>query len=42
MCSRKSVGPKIDPWWTPVLTGYSCEYFHQEPHEANNYLEKKK
>ena len=25
MYSRKSVGPKIDPWGTPALTGYSCE-----------------
>ena len=27
MYSRKSVGPRIDPWGTPALTGYSCEDF---------------
>ena len=25
MYSRKSVGPKMEPWGTPVLSGYSCE-----------------
>ena len=24
---RKSVGPKMDPWRTPALTGYTCEDF---------------
>ena len=23
--SRKSVGPRTEPWQTPALTGYSCE-----------------
>ena len=27
MYSRKSVGPRIDPWRTPALTGYFCEDF---------------
>ena len=27
MCSRKSVGPRMDPQGTPALTGYSCEDF---------------
>ena len=27
MCSRKSVGPRMEPWGTPSLTGYSCEDF---------------
>ena len=27
MYSRKSVGPRMDPWGTPALTGYSCGDF---------------
>ena len=27
MYSAKSVGPRIDPWGTPALTGYSCDHF---------------
>ena len=27
MYSRKSVGPRIEPWGNPVLTGYSGEDF---------------
>ena len=27
MYSRKSVGPEMEPWGTPALTGYSCEDF---------------
>ena len=27
MYSRKSVGPRKDPWGTSTLTGYSCENF---------------
>ena len=27
MCSKKSVGPRMDPWGTPSLTAYSCEDF---------------
>ena len=27
MHSRESVGPRMEPWETPVLTGYSCEEF---------------
>ena len=25
--SRKSVRPRMEPWQTPALTGYSCEDF---------------
>ena len=25
MYSMKSVGPRMEPWGTPALTGYSCE-----------------
>ena len=25
MYSRKIVGPRMDPWGAPALTGYSCE-----------------
>ena len=25
MYSMKIVGPRMEPWGTPVLTGYSCE-----------------
>ena len=25
MYRRKSVGPRMDPWGNPALTGYSCE-----------------
>ena len=27
MYSRKSEGPRMEPWGTPTLTGYSCEDF---------------
>ena len=27
MCSRKSVGPRMEPSGTPALTGYYCEDF---------------
>ena len=27
MYSRESVGPRIEPWGTPALTGYSCDVF---------------
>ena len=27
MYSKKSVGPRMDPWGTSALTGYSCEEF---------------
>ena len=25
--SRKSAGPRMEPWGIPALTGYSCEGF---------------
>ena len=24
--NKKSVGPRMDPWGDPALTGYSCEF----------------
>ena len=27
MYRRKYVGPRMEPWGTPALTGYSCEDF---------------
>ena len=27
MYSKKSVGPKIQPWGIPALNGHSCEHF---------------
>ena len=27
MYSKKSVGPRMEPWRTPALTRYSCEDF---------------
>ena len=27
MCGRKSVGPRLELWGTPALTGYSCKDF---------------
>ena len=48
MYNRKSVGPIIEPWGTPALTGYSCEDFpfknhsktsHSKPLEAAYYWE---
>ena len=37
MYSRKSVGPRIESWGTPALTGYSREDF-----PSVYYWEKKK
>ena len=31
MNSRKSVGPRMQPWGTPALSGYSCEDFTTPP-----------
>ena len=31
MYSWKSLQPRMNPWGTPALTGYSCEVFHPEP-----------
>ena len=27
MYSKKSTGPRMEPWGTPALTGYFCEDF---------------
>ena len=26
MYSTKDVGPRMDPWKNPAITGYSCKY----------------
>ena len=36
MYSRKSVGPRMDPWGTPTLIGYYCEDF--PPRTTRRYL----
>ena len=33
MYNRKNVGPRMEPWGTPALTGYSCEDFVQKRRE---------
>ena len=35
MSSRKSVGPRIEPWGNQALTEYSCEDF---PYKTNRSL----
>ena len=37
MYSRKSVGPRMEPWGNPALTRYSCEDFPPEPLEVVYY-----
>ena len=37
MNSRKSVRPRMEPWGTPALTGYSFEDFPLEPLKAAYY-----
>ena len=34
MYSRKSVGPRGEPWGTPSLTEYSSKTFNPKPSEA--------
>ena len=41
MCSRKGVGPKMEPWGTPALTGYSCEDFPSKTTQSQLQLRKK-
>ena len=36
MYSRKSVGPRMEPWGTPALTGYSCEDFPSRTEKRRN------
>ena len=40
--SRKSAGPKMEPWGTPVLTGYFCEHFPYENTQNHKILIKDK
>ena len=40
--SMKSVGPRMEPWGTPALTGYSCGDFPCRITGTSNYSEKKK
>ena len=40
MYSRKSVGPRLEPWNTPALTGYSCEDFPSRTTQSRLLLKK--
>ena len=40
MHSRKGVGPRMDPWGTSALTGYSCEDFPSRPTQSHLLLRK--
>ena len=40
MCTRKSQGPKMKPWGTPALTGYSCEDVPSRTSEIHLLLRK--
>ena len=40
MYSRKSVGPRIEPWGTLALTGYFCEYFPSRSTRSSLILRK--
>ena len=42
MYSTKSVGPRIEPWETPALTGYSYKTCYPGPSKAVYYCEKSK
>ena len=42
MYSRKSVGPRMDPWGTPALTGYFCEDFPSRTTQSRLLLRKEK
>ena len=41
MHSRKGVGPRLDPWGTPALTGYYCEDFPSTTAQSHLLLRKK-
>ena len=41
MYNKKSAGPRMEPWGTPALAGYSCEDFPPQPHAVVYYWEKK-
>ena len=40
MYSRKSKGPRMDPWGTPALTGYSCDNFPSRTTQSGILLRK--
>ena len=40
MYSRKIVGPRMEPWGTPALTGYSCEVFPYRTTQSHLLLRK--
>ena len=40
MYSRKSVEPRMDPWGTLPLTGYSCEEFPSRTPRSHLLLRK--
>ena len=40
MCSRKGVGPRIDPWEVPALSGYSFEEFPSRITQSHLLLRK--
>ena len=42
MYSRKSVGPRMDPWGTPALTGYSCEHLPSRTTRSHLFPRKEK
>ena len=39
--SRKGVGPRMEPWGTPALTGYSCNNFKSRTTQSHLLLRKK-
>ena len=40
MYSRKSVGPRMEPWEIPALTGYSCEDFPSRTTQSRRLMRK--
>ena len=42
MCSRKCVGPRMEPWGSPALTDALVKTFYLEPLKVVFYWEKKK
>ena len=40
MYSRKSVGPRMEPWRAPALTGYFCEDFPSRATQSRLLLKK--
>ena len=38
MYSRKTVGPRMKPWGTPALAGYSCEDFPSRTAQTTQYF----